>query len=82
MERAQAIVEEVMRAAMEAGRRAAAQAASGDLHAAGQLFAYHDVLDVLKEQADLLGVVFAESELRNFDPDELLSLSVPACKAA
>lgn len=77
MEISQAVVEEVMRAAINAAKVAAPKAAAGDRHAAGQVFAYHDVLDVLKEQCDLLGVVFADTGLQAFDPDELLVLASP-----
>jgi hypothetical protein len=77
MEASQVVVEEVMRAAVDAARKAAAQAASGDRHAAGQVFAYYNVLDVLKEQAALAGVVFDDVELQGFDPDELLALAAP-----
>jgi hypothetical protein len=71
------VLEEVMRAALNAARKATAQAAAGDRHAAGQVFAYYDVLDVLKEQINLLGLEFADTELAPFDPDELLRASAP-----
>ena len=77
MDKSQVIVEELMSLVVEAGKKAAGEAAFGDVHARGRLYAYHDVLDVLKEQAHLLGVDFADNSLRDFDPDELLRLSVP-----
>lgn len=77
MDAKQVVLEEVMRMAIEAGREAAAQAASGDRHAAGQVFAYYNVLDVMKEQADLLGVKFDDAEVAAFDPDELIKISAP-----
>lgn len=77
MEQAQVVLEEVMRAAMQAALRAATQAADGDRHAAGQVFAYHDVLDVFKEQAELLGMKISDTELAAFDPDQLIQLSAP-----
>jgi hypothetical protein len=77
VEQAQVVLEEVMRAAMQAALRAATQAADGDRHAAGQVFAYHDVLDVFKEQAELLGMKISDAELAAFDPDQLIQLSAP-----
>lgn len=77
MDSGQVVLEEVMRAAMESARKAAHQAAGGDRHAAGQVFAYHDVLDVLKEQAELLGIQFDDRELASFDPDELIRAAAP-----
>lgn len=77
MEASQVVLEEVMRAAVDAARKAALQAAGGDRHAAGQVFAYYNVLDVLKEQADLLGLAFADTGLQSFDPDELLEAAAP-----
>lgn len=82
MEAAQVVLEEVMRAAIASARRAAAQAASGDRHAAGQVYAYHDVLSVLKEQADLAGVEFDDATVAGFDPDELIVRSAPMPRAA
>ena len=77
MQASQVVLEEVMRAALESARKAAVQAAAGNRHAAGQVFAYHDVLDVLKEQASLLGVQFDDRELAAFDPDELIRAAAP-----
>lgn len=74
MERAQAVLEELMSLSIEAGRKAAA----GDRHAAGRLFACHDVLDALVEQAKLIGLVFEDKSLADFDPDELLQLKKAA----
>ena len=82
MESAQVILEEVMRAAILAARRAAAQSATGDRHAAGQVFAYHDVLSVLKEQADLAGIRFDDEIIAGFDPDELIRASASLKDAA
>lgn len=66
-----------MRAALESVRKAAQQAAGGDRHAAGQVFACHGVLDVLKEQAELPGIPFDDRELASFDPDELIRAAAP-----
>lgn len=82
METSQVVLEEVMRAAILSARKAAAQAASGDRHAAGQVFAYHDVLSVLKEQADLAGVAFDDALVAGLDPDELIASSAPLKRAA
>jgi len=75
VDQAQVVLEEVMRAAMLSALKAAVQAAAGDRHAAGQVFAYHDILDVFKEQAEVLGVKLADAELASFDPDTLLKLA-------
>lgn len=82
MESAQVVLEEVMRSAIISARRAAAQAAAGDRHAAGQVFAYHDMLSVLKEQADIAGVQFDDEIVAEFDPDELIIASAPLKTAA
>ena len=66
-----------MRATILSARRAAARAAAGDRHAAGQVFAYHDVLSVLKEQAQLVGVRFDDAMVAGSDPDELIHTSAP-----
>ena len=63
MNAGQIVLEEVMRAALDAARAAARQAAAGDRHAAGQVYAYHNVLDVFKQQADLLGMKIDDAEL-------------------
>lgn len=72
MEKAQVVIEELMTSAIAAGRDAALRAAAGDVVASGQVLAYYDVLDVLKEQAGQIGLVFADKTLAAFDPDELL----------
>jgi hypothetical protein len=77
MDTPQVVLEEVMRAALEAARGAAVQASAGDPHAAGQVFAYHDVLDVFKEQAALMGLMIDDAELAALNPDELLRSSAP-----
>lgn len=69
---AQVVLEEAMRAAIEAGRDAAARSVAGDARAAGEVMAYYNVLDVMREQASLLGVVFRERDVASFDPEELL----------
>lgn len=76
MNSAQMVLEMVLRRAMEAGRAAAPDAERGDSYARGLAFAYHDLADVLKEEAEIAGIKFSEAELRAFDPDELLKLAV------
>lgn len=77
MEAAQVVLEEVMRAAMDAALKAAPRAASGDKHAAGEVFAYYNALDVFKEQAEIVGMQISDRELAAFDPDALLKLAAP-----
>ena len=72
MNESQVVIEEVMRAAMDAALKASARARSGDQHAAGQVYAYHNILDVFKQQADLIGLEIADTELAEFNPDVLL----------
>ena len=72
MEKAQVVIEELMYLAIDAGRKAATEATRGDLHARGRLFAYHDILDVLQQQARLLGLQFEDKSLAAFDPDDLM----------
>lgn len=76
MNSAQMVLEMVLRRAMEAGREAAPDAERGDGFSRGLAFAYHDLADVLKEEAEIAGIRFSEAELREFDPDELLIAAV------
>ncbi len=71
-ETSRAILEEAMYVAIDAGRESAARAAGGDVFAQGEVAAYYNVLDVIKEQAALAGVEFSDPALTAFDPDELL----------
>lgn len=71
---AQVVLEEVMGAAINSARAACAEAAAGDSYAAGKVDAYYDVLDVFKEQAEVIGLEFFDATLRDIDPDELLRL--------
>lgn len=82
MESSQVVLEEVMRATILAAQRAKQLAAAGDRHAAGQVFAYHDVLSVLREQADLAGIEFDDRLVAEFDPDELIAVPGPSQAAA
>lgn len=75
-----AVLEQVMQTAIAAGREAAGGAASGDAYDRGQVMAYYNVLDVIKEQLDLLGIQLAQQGLNHYDPDELLRLSSPKQK--
>jgi hypothetical protein len=72
MDSGQVVLEEVMRAALDAARSAARQAAAGDRHAAGQVYAYHNVLDVFKQQAEVLGMQIDDRELAALNPDDLI----------
>ncbi|MHB8920901.1 MAG: hypothetical protein ACYC3N_07690 [Halothiobacillus sp.] len=69
---AQAILEGVMKAAIDAARQLADAAAAGDAFSQGEIMAYYDMLDVIKEQAELAGLEFEDKMLADFDPDELL----------
>lgn len=82
MQASQVILEEVMRAAIGAATAAAVKAAAGDRHAAGQVFAYHDVLSVLKEQADIAGIAFDDALVAGFEPDTLIVAAAPIRQAA
>lgn len=64
------ILEEVLAAARAAALQAAA---STDPLDRGRVMAYYDVLDVAKEQAELLGHSLADVGLPDFDPDSLLA---------
>lgn len=78
----QVVLEEVMVAALDSARSAAEQAATGDSYSAGKVDAYYDVLDVLKEQAELLGVKFDDVRLQRLNLDELFQASVKKATAA
>jgi hypothetical protein len=63
----------ILQAIVAAAREAALEAVgSGDPNAEAQVFAYYDILDVAKEQAELLEVPLADIGLADFDPDVLL----------
>ncbi len=73
MEKAQVALEEVMTHAIAAARRARAQAANGsDRYGEAMAFAYYDIVDVIGEQADLLGLEWADRSLADFVPESLL----------
>ena len=74
MEKAQVVLEELMTHAIAAARRARAAAADGsDPHGDAMAFAYSDIIDVIREQADLLGVEWADRTLAGFVPESLLA---------
>lgn len=59
--------------AIAAARRARAAAADGsDQHGEAMAFAYYDMVDVIREQADLLGIEWADRTLAVFVPESLL----------
>ena len=69
---AQAILEEVLRLAMdEALMLQAKEPLSDEDH--GALTAYFSVLELGKQQAAIMGVSFADRELNTFDPYALLA---------
>lgn len=72
MDKGQAILEAIMADALVAARASAAKAAQGDAQSRGEVFAYHDFLAVAKQQAELMGLEFADRTLTSLDPDELL----------
>ena len=73
MEKAQVVLEEVMTHAIAAARRARAAAANGsDQHGEAMAFAYYDIVDIIREQADLLGIEWADQTLAGFAPESLL----------
>lgn len=62
--------------AIAAAQRARAEApASGDSGLEAMAFAYYDIADVIREQADLLGIEWADRTLATFDPDTLMGRS-------
>lgn len=73
MEKSQVVIEELASLCISAGLEAKADAARGNAEARGRLQAYYDVLDVLKAQADMLGITFADESVAKFDPNELLA---------
>jgi len=68
-EAGQVVLEEIMYVAID-GAREALKAPQDDLFEQGRLMAYYDILDVIKEQAALLEVKFADQALADFDPDK------------
>lgn len=73
MEKAQVVLEELMTHAIAAARRARAAAADGsEPHGEAMAFAYYDIIDVIREQADLLGIEWADRTLAGFVPESLL----------
>lgn len=59
-----------MTAAILSARRAAkAYRASGDRFEEGRVFAYYDLITSFQEQAELMGIEFADKSLAEFQPD-------------
>ncbi len=78
METSQAILEVVLAHAIATSQRARTEAAvSGDKFPAGMAFAYYDIADVIYEQAELLGIQWADRTLADFDPVTLLAQPPP-----
>jgi hypothetical protein len=62
----QILLQEVVKTAKEAAIRAK------NINEEGALFAYYDILDVIKTQAIIMKVPLSEIGLEGFDPDELI----------
>jgi hypothetical protein len=65
------VLEEVLRRAMDDALDLARKR-TRSAREEGELYAYFSMLDYAKQQADLLGVRFADQELQAFDPYRLL----------
>ena len=75
---AQTILEELLSAAIEGALEARTQADANPFEN-GRLMAYYDILTTAKEQAEVMGIEFADKRIAEFDPDALLK---PARRAA
>jgi len=64
------VLEEVLRRAMDDAQKLQDSDSEYDR---GQLFAYFGILEWGKEQANMMGIEFADKELQDFDPYTLLS---------
>lgn len=69
------VLEEVLRRAMDDALKLQTSDSAYDR---GQLFAYFGVLEWGKEQANIMGIEFADKELQAFDPYALLQKSKKA----
>jgi hypothetical protein len=67
----QVVLEEVLTAAIDSALQARRKAAT-DPFENGRLMAYYDVITVVQEQAELIGLKFADKNLTAFDPDKEL----------
>lgn len=65
----QVVLEEVIEAAIVAGRAAAERYARDPAELSG-VMAYLDIIDVAQEQAELIGLQFANASLATFDPEQ------------
>lgn len=65
----QVIIEAVVQSVRRSADKAAQSPADFDR---GMVIAYHDVLDIIKEQAELLDVPLVDVAMAGFDPDSLL----------
>ena len=66
-----ALLEEVLRRALDEASELAAKAARSDREE-GELFAYFNVLEWAKQQAEILGVGFEDKGIRELDPYRLI----------
>ena len=74
----QALLEEIVGNAIIAGRAARRRYAT-DPNELAAVMAYYDIIDVAKEQAEILGIKFADRTIASFDADaELLGVKKAA----
>ncbi len=66
------VLEEVLRRAMDDALELAKKVKRSERED-GELYAYFTLLDSAKNQADLLGIQFADQELQAFEPYQLLA---------
>jgi ABC-type xylose transport system substrate-binding protein len=67
-----AVLEEVLRRAMDDGMELAKKDKLSEREE-GEILAYFSLLDWGKQQAELLGIKFGDQELQSFDPYQLLN---------
>mgnify|MGYP001586505281 FL=1 len=68
---AQTVLEELLSAAIEAALNARKHA-DRDPFENGKLMAYYDIIMTAKEQAEVMGIEFADKTIAAFDPDKEL----------
>jgi hypothetical protein len=68
---AQTVLEELLSAAIEAALKARKHA-DRDAFENGKLMAYYDIITTAKEQAEVMGIEFADKTIADFDPDKEL----------
>jgi hypothetical protein len=68
---AQTVLEELLSAAIEAALNARKHA-NRDPFENGKLMVYYDIITTAKEQAEVMGIEFADKTIADFDPDKEL----------